>query len=223
MPRTAKDGLVSPPEASMIAMAVSSHDVSIARIRMGCSIAPMPRNDLLVWMDLELTSVRDALTDKIIEIAVVLTDQNLTIVEEGPDIVIHVNQSLFEDIPEDAKKIHDASGIREAVEASTINSAEAEARVLAFLQERVVPRSAPLCGNSIHMDRHFLRLQMRSIDELLHYRCIDVSTVKELARRWAPAVYEEAARRKGESAHRAKDDIMASIAELAFYRGALGL
>jgi len=181
----------------------------------------MLRNDLLVWVDLELTSVRNALSDKIIEIAVVLTDQNLTIIEEGPDIVIHVDESSFDGIPEDAENIHEASGIKTEVAASSVHAREAEDRILAFLKERIAPQSSPLCGNSIHMDRHFLRLQMRSIDEYLHYRCVDVSTVKELARRWAPAVYEEAVRRKGESAHRAKDDIMASIAELAFYRDAL--
>ena len=92
--------------------------------------------------------------------------------------------------------------------------------MLAFLEERVAPQTAPLCGNSIWVDRHFLRMQMPRVEAHLFYRCIDVSTVKELARRWAPAVYGEAARRKGESAHRAKDDIKASISELAFYRGA---
>lgn len=172
-------------------------------------------------MDLELTSLRDARTDQIIEIAVVLTDQNLNIVAEGPDLVIHADPKLFEGIPEAARALHDASGIMPEVAASTITLAEAEAQVLAFLQEHVAPQSAPLCGNSIHVDRHFLALQMPRVEQYLFYRCIDVSTVKELARRWAPALYEEAKARKGDSAHRAKDDILASISELAFYRGAL--
>ncbi|MBU6321551.1 MAG: oligoribonuclease [Patescibacteria group bacterium] len=180
----------------------------------------MQRNDLLVWMDLEMTSLRDAREDKIIEIAVVLTDSELNIVEEGPDIVIHAEPADFDGIPESARTLHEASGIMAAAAASRVTRREAEEAVLAFLAERVAPQSAPLCGNSIHMDRHFLRLQMRELDDYLFYRCVDVSTVKELARRWAPAVYEEARRRKGESAHRAKDDILASIEELRFYRGA---
>lgn len=180
----------------------------------------MQRNDLLVWMDLEMTSVRDVLTDKIIEIAVVLTDKDLNIVAHGPDIVIHVDPALFRDIPDSARATHDHSGIEEDVAKSTTTSAEAEREVLAFLTEHVAPQSAPLCGNSIHMDRHFLRMQMPSVEGYLFYRCIDVSTIKELARRWAPAIYDEARHRKGESAHRAKDDILASVSELAFYRGA---
>jgi oligoribonuclease len=183
----------------------------------------MRRNDLLVWMDLEMTSIRDVRHDKIIEIAVVLTDQNLTVVAEGPDLVIHVEPEAFEGIPESARALHDASGIIEAVAKSTTDADEAERAVLAFLKAHVEPQSAPLCGNSIHMDRHFLRYHMPTLDGYLFYRCIDVSTVKELARRWRPDVYAEAARRKGESAHRAKDDILASLSELRFYRHALGL
>ena len=181
----------------------------------------MQRTDLLAWMDLEMTSVRDVRLDKIIEIAVVLTDANLNIVAEGPDIVIHVEPDAFNGIPESAKSLHEASGILDAVAKSSISQEEAERAVLGFLKEHVEPQSAPLCGNSIHMDRHFLRYHMPTLDEYLFYRCIDVSTIKELVRRWRPNLYEEAARRKGESAHRAKDDIMASIAELAFYRGAI--
>lgn len=180
----------------------------------------MPREDLLVWIDLEATSLR-AGKDQIIEIAVVLTDSNLTVVAEGPDIVIHAEPELFEGIPPSAKALHEASGILPLVAQSTVSVAQAEEEVLAFLRQFVVEKSAPLCGNSIHMDRHLLRMQMPSLEEYLFYRCIDVSTVKELARRWAPPLYQEAERRKGASAHRAKDDIMASIAELSFYRGAL--
>ena len=183
----------------------------------------MPRDDLLCWMDLEMTSLQDVTKDKIIEIAVVLTDKDLNVVAEGPDIVIHAERADFDGIPESARTLHEASGIIEAAVASTVTRAEAAQSVLAFLEEHCAPGSAPLCGNSIHMDRHFLRVQMPAVDDYLFYRCIDVSTIKELMRRWRPAVYEEAAKRKGESAHRAKDDIMGSIAELRFYRGALGL
>jgi oligoribonuclease len=107
------------------------------------------------------------------------------------------------------------------VAASTLSLPEAEDQVLAFLKEHVEPNSAPLCGNSIHVDRHFLAIQMPRVEKYLFYRCVDVSTLKELSRRWLPDLYRASQERKGESAHRAKDDILASISELAFYRGAL--
>ncbi|MDO8408163.1 MAG: oligoribonuclease [bacterium] len=178
----------------------------------------MQRTDLLVWMDLELTSIADALTDRITEIAIILTNKDLNVVAEGPDIIIHVDDKLFDTISPDARAIHDANGMQALVAESTTSAEEAEQAVLAFLREHVAEKSAPLCGNSIHMDRHFLRLQMSSIDQYLFYRCIDVSSVKELARRWAPEVYAEAERRKGTKPHRAKDDVLNSIAELKFYR-----
>lgn len=171
-------------------------------------------------MDLEMTSLRDVRKDQIIEIAVVLTDQELNVVAEGPTLVIHAPAALFEGIPDSARELHQKSGILAEVEKSTLTLAEAELQVLTFLQEHCAPQSTPLCGNSIHMDRHFLRFQMPLVDDYLFYRCIDVSTLKELARRWAPAVYEAARSRKGESAHRALEDIRASIEELRFYRGA---
>ncbi len=180
----------------------------------------MLRNDLLAWMDLEMTSIQDALKDRITEIAIILTDKNLNIVTEGPDIVIHVDPKLFEGISPEARAVHEINKMEELVAVSTTTAAEAEAEVLAFLKEHIAPQSAPLCGNTIHMDRHFLRMQMPSIDQYLFYRCIDVSSIKELARRWTPAIFEEAQRRKGEGTHRAKDDILASIEELRFYRGA---
>lgn len=181
----------------------------------------MQRNDLLVWMDLEMTSVVDARVDRIIEIAVVITDKDLNIVAEGPDIIIHADSELFAAAPASAQELHAKNGLIPLVAASTVTLEEAEDQVLAFLKEYVEPNTAPLCGNSIHMDRHFLRLQMPRVEEYLFYRCIDVSTVKELSRRWMPALYQASQDRKGDSAHRAKDDILASISELAFYRGAL--
>lgn len=181
----------------------------------------MSRNDLLVWMDLEMTSVTDARVDQIIEIAVILTDANLNVVAEGPDLIIHADQALFDAAPERAQELHTENGLMALSVASTLTLAEAEDQVLAFLKEHVEPNTAPLCGNSIHVDRHFLALQMPRVNDYLFYRCIDVSTVKQLAQRWLPDLYAEAQHRKGESEHRAKDDIMASISELAFYRGAL--
>ncbi len=180
----------------------------------------MQRDDLLCWVDLEMTSLRDARQDQIIEIAILLTDKDLNIVAEGPDLVIHAKPELFEGLPESARALHEKSGIMADVAKSTLTLAQAEQQAIAFLKERVQYQTAPLCGNSIHVDRHFLRLQMPELEDYLFYRCIDVSTVKELARRWAPAVFAEAKARKGESVHRAMDDIRASISELAFYRGA---
>lgn len=181
----------------------------------------MLRNDLLVWMDLEMTSVVDARVDQIIEIAVVLTDANLNMVAEGPDLIIHADPKLFAAAPASAQELHEKNGLLPLVAASTLTLADAEEQVLAFLRDYVEPDSAPLCGNSIHVDRHFLKLQMPRVEDYLFYRCIDVSTVKELAKRWQPALYQESQQRKGDSAHRAKDDILASIKELSFYRGAL--
>lgn len=169
-------------------------------------------------MDLEMTSLRDATKDKIIEIAVVLTDANLNLVADGPDIVINVEPELFEGIPDDTRAVHAHSGIIELVARSTTSMREAEQQVLEFLKIHVAPKSAPLCGNTIHTDRHFLRLQMPELHDYLFYRSIDVSSIKELARRWAPSLYEEAEKRKGEKPHRAMGDVMNSIEELKYYR-----
>ncbi|MES2134985.1 MAG: oligoribonuclease [Patescibacteria group bacterium] len=178
----------------------------------------MQRNDLLVWIDLEMTSLRDVTKDSIIEIAVVITDANLALVAEGPDIIIHAAQTAFEGIPKDALEIHTKSGIINESVASTIAIQDAEKEVLVFIEEYVSPQSSPLCGNSIHMDRMFLRIQMPTLDSYLHYRCIDVSTLKGLAERWKPEVYEGWRSARGLKKHRAKDDILQSIEELKFYR-----
>jgi oligoribonuclease len=178
----------------------------------------MQRDDLMAWMDLEMTSIHNVLKDRITEIAIVLTDKDLNVVAEGPDIIIHVESEAFAHIPDDARAIHEVNNMEALTAASTTTAREAEAAVLAFLKEHVTPGSAPLCGNTIHMDRHFLRIQMPTIDDYLFYRCVDVSSVKELARRWAPDVYEEAAKRKGTKPHRALGDIYNSIEELKFYR-----
>jgi oligoribonuclease len=172
-------------------------------------------------MDLEMTSIQDARVDRITEIALVITDKDLTIVAELPSIIIHADRNFYESRrrPE-MQEAPSQENLVNASATSTVTMEEAEGQALSFLKEYIAPKTAPLCGNSIHMDRHFLRLQMPRLEEYLFYRCIDVSSVKELARRWAPSVFEEASRRKGESVHRAAEDIHASIAELAFYRGA---
>lgn len=174
----------------------------------------MQRNDLLVWMDLEMTSIRDATKDRIIEIAVVLTDGALSVVAEGPEIVIHADSGAFSGIPDEVQRMHEESGVMKASLESAVSLDTAESEVLGFLKEFVAPQSSPLCGNSIHMDRHFLRLQMPALDAYLHYRCIDVSTIKELGRRWSPEVGEF----EKKKTHRAKDDIYESIEELRFWR-----
>ncbi|MGH7175413.1 MAG: oligoribonuclease [Minisyncoccia bacterium] len=180
----------------------------------------MQRNDLLCWMDLEMTSLEDARKDSIIELAMVLTDAELNVVAEGPDLAIHADQETFDALPANMRAFHEATGIIPLAVASPVTEPEAEQQALDFLKEHCAPQSAPLCGNSIFTDRHSLRLRMPALNDYLFYRSIDVSTLKELAKRWVPAIYEEAKKRKGESAHRAKDDIMKSIEELRFYRGA---
>lgn len=177
----------------------------------------MQRSDLLVWIDLEMTAL-DVTKDKIIEIATVITDHKLNIVAEGPDIIIHAERDAFEGIPEDALNIHKASGIIADCEKSIVTLSEAEQQTLDFIAAHATPDSSPLCGNSIHMDRMFIRLQMPKIDSYLHYRCIDVSTLKSLARYWTPDIYESWLDIRGEKKHRAMDDILQSIKELRFYR-----
>jgi oligoribonuclease len=166
-------------------------------------------------MDLEMTGL-DPDRERIIEIAVLVTDAQLEITAEGPDLVIHQPETLLSQMDGWNQKHHAASGLLERVRASTVSEAEAEAAVLAFLREHVPERSVPLAGNSIHQDRRFLRRYMPSVDAYLHYRNLDVSTVKELARRWYPEVYAKAPDKRG--SHRALDDIRESIAELRYYR-----
>ena len=175
----------------------------------------MQRDDLLVWIDLEMTSLEDVQVDQIIEIATILTDQDLNIVAEGPSLVVHTPRSAFSRITEKVLGIHTRSGIIEDAEKSEVSEKEAEEKTLAFLKEYATPQSAPVCGNSIWVDRHFLRVRMPSIHEYLDYHCIDVSTLKQLAKRWAPSTY---AKLKKAERHRAKDDILESIEELKYWR-----
>ncbi len=169
----------------------------------------------IVWMDLEMTGL-DPERERIIEIAVLVTNANLEVVAEGPNLVIHQPDELLDAMDEWNTKHHGASGLTDRVRASTIAEAEAEAEVLAFVKQHCGPRQAPLAGNSIHQDRRFLYRYMKDLDAYLHYRLIDVSTVKELVRRWYPSVHR-ALPRKNET-HRALDDIRESLAELKLYR-----
>lgn len=173
----------------------------------------------LVWVDLEMTGLEPE-RDVILEIAVIVTDGALDVVEEGPDLVVAQPPGALEGMAPYVARMHASSGLDVAVRDSTITLAEAEAEVLAFVR-RLVPTkaTAPLAGNSISTDRVFLRRYMPELETHLHYRNVDVTTVKELARRWYPDA-KAAAPQKG-GGHRALADIRESIAELRYYREAI--
>jgi oligoribonuclease len=155
--------------------------------------------------------------DKLIEVAALVTDPELRVLGEGVDLVIHADDAALDAMPEIVREMHAKSGLTEEVRRSTITMAEAEEVVLAYIREFVPnPRSTPLCGNSIATDRGFLARDMPALDSFLHYRMIDVSSIKELARRWYPRVYFGQPA-KG-LAHRALADIRESIRELEYYR-----
>ncbi len=173
----------------------------------------------LVWIDCEMTGL-DLTRDKLIEVAVLVTDSELNVLDPGLDLVISADDAALEGMVEVVTEMHAKSGLTEAVRASTLTVAEAEQQLLAYVK-RFVPerRTAPLCGNSIGTDRGFLARDMPELDDHLHYRMIDVSSIKELARRWFPRVYF-AQPQKG-LAHRALADIIESVRELAYYRQTL--
>ena len=175
----------------------------------------MPAADRLVWIDLEMTGL-DPAHHHIIEIATLITDGSLEIVAEGPDLVIHQPDSVLEGMNEWCTEHHTASGLVDKVRASTVSLAEAEARTLELVQAWCTAETAPLAGNSIHVDRFFLRHHMPKLEAHLHYRNVDVTSIKELARRWLPKTFAKAPRKS--DSHRALDDIRESIAELRFYR-----
>jgi oligoribonuclease len=171
---------------------------------------------MLVWMDLEMTGLEPE-RHVVVEVATLVTDDNLEIVAEGPDIVVSVTPEQLGEMDDFVRKMHADSGLLDAIEASTTSIDEASALTLAFIKEHVPePRRVPLCGNSIGVDRRFLRHYLPEIEDHLHYRSIDVSTVKELAKRWYPSLYGRAPKKAG--AHRALGDIRESVAELAYYR-----
>ena len=155
----------------------------------------------------------------IVEIAALVTDDDLELVAAGPDLVIHQPEEVLDRMDDIVRTMHTDSGLLDSIRSSTVSLADAGAAVLAFLREHIAePGTVPLCGNSIGVDRRFLARHLPEIDNFLHYRSIDVSTVKELARRWQPPVYEGAPDKvKG---HRALDDIVESLEELRWYRRA---
>lgn len=171
---------------------------------------------MLAWMDLEMTGL-DATKNVIVEIATLITDDELNIIAEGPDLVIHATEEELALMDEVVVEMHARSGLTNEIRASVITLEEAGAATLAFIQTHIPePRTVPLCGNSIGMDRRFLTAYLPEIEEYLHYRSVDVSTIKELARRWYPEDLKEYT--KSASAHRAMDDIKESLEEMRYWR-----
>ncbi|MGM0592968.1 MAG: oligoribonuclease [Pseudomonadota bacterium] len=170
--------------------------------------------DNLVWIDLEMTGL-DPERDRIIEIATIVTDAELNTLAEGPVLAVHQSDAVMQGMDEWNRSHHGASGLWQRVSDSTLNESQAEAETLAFISRYVDARQSPICGNSICQDRRFLARHMPKLEAFFHYRNLDVSTLKELARRWHPAVYEGF---KKANTHLALDDIRESIAELRHYR-----
>ncbi|HEX21880.1 MAG TPA: oligoribonuclease [Chromatiales bacterium] len=168
----------------------------------------------LVWIDLEMTGL-DTQNDVIIEIATIVTDGALNILAEGPELAIHQSDEVLAGMDEWNTKQHGGSGLVERVKNSRIDEAEAERQTIAFLQQYVPAGKSPMCGNSICQDRRFMARSMPTLEAFFHYRNLDVSTLKELARRWSPEVYNGF---KKDSSHLAMDDIRDSINELKHYR-----
>jgi len=175
--------------------------------------------DRLVWIDCEMTGL-DVSHDLLIEVACIVTDGELNELGDGIDLVIHAPEQALKEMDPVVVAMHAESGLDQAVLASTLTLADAEARVLAFVREHVPePKKAPLCGNSIATDRGFLTRDMPALDDYLHYRMVDVSSVKELARRWYPRAYYASPGKRG--GHRALADIRESVEELRYYREAV--
>ncbi|MQY13891.1 Oligoribonuclease [Streptomyces sp. RB5] len=175
-------------------------------------------NDRMVWIDCEMTGL-SLTTDALIEVAALVTDSELNVLGDGVDIVIRPPDEALESMPEIVREMHTSSGLLDELAGGT-TLADAEAQVLAYVREHVPERGkAPLCGNSVGTDRGFLARDMGALEEYLHYRIVDVSSVKELARRWYPRAYFNSPPKSGN--HRALADIRESIAELRYYREAV--
>lgn len=177
----------------------------------------MAGSDVLVWLDMEMTGL-DPGKERVIELATIITDGNLAEIAVGPDLVIHQPDEILAAMDDWNRKHHTASGLVERVKASAITDEEAEAQTLAFINAHVPnPKDRPvLAGNSIHQDRRFIRRYLPRLDARLHYRMVDVSSIKEVARRWYPQIIARQPQKN--DSHRALDDIRESIEELRYYR-----
>ena len=182
-------------------------------------MADMDKHDRIVWIDLEMTGL-DIHEHTIVEVAALITDANLNVLGEGVDVVVHASEEELGRMNEFVTNMHESSGLLAEIRESTVTLKEAEDAVLALIAKHCdSEHPAPLAGKSIGTDRGFIREYMPRLDEALHYRMIDVSTVKELARRWAPRVYYHQPEK--DMSHRALADIVESIRELDFYRRVL--
>eukprot|EP00062_Callorhinchus_milii_P011270 gi/632957040/ref/XP_007894262.1/ PREDICTED: oligoribonuclease, mitochondrial [Callorhinchus milii] len=169
----------------------------------------------MVWVDLEMTGL-DIEKDKIIEMACIITDSDLNILAEGPHLIINQPDELLDSMSDWCREQHGKSGLTQAVRDSKMSLQQAEYEFLSFVRQQTPPGLCPLAGNSVHADKKFLDKFMPQLMRHLHYRIIDVSTLKELCRRWYPEEYKEAPKKR--ASHRALDDICESIKELKFYR-----
>ena len=177
----------------------------------------MPSSESLIWIDLEMTGLKPD-GDSIIEIATVVTDTELAIIADGPVMAIHQSEEVLARMDSWNQRQHGSSGLLARVRASQVTVAEAQRRTLEFLAPLVNPGASPMCGNSICQDRRFLARWMPELEHFFHYRNLDVSTLKELARRWAPGLCEGFVK---QGAHLANADIHESIRELHYYRARL--
>ncbi|MCP1288839.1 MULTISPECIES: oligoribonuclease [Chromobacterium] len=168
----------------------------------------------LIWLDMEMTGLNPE-TDRIIEVAMIVTDSQLNVVAESPVLVIHQPDEVLDGMDDWNKNTHGKSGLIEKVKASTLGEAEAEQILLDFMALHVPPRITPMCGNTIHQDRRFMVRWMPKLEEYFHYRNLDVSTLKELCKRWKPEVARGVVKR---GKHEALADILESIEELRYYR-----
>ncbi|WP_092746346.1 oligoribonuclease [Acinetobacter boissieri] len=168
----------------------------------------------LIWIDLEMTGL-DTDNDKIIEIATIITDDHLNILAEGPVLAVHQPDTILNAMDEWNTRQHGQSGLIQRVRRSTLTIRDAEIQTLEFLKKWVAPKSSPMCGNSICQDRRFMHRLMPELEQFFHYRHLDVSSVKELAKRWRPEIMEGL---RKEASHLALDDIRDSIRELKYYR-----
>ena len=175
---------------------------------------PKADKDNLIWIDLEMTGLEPQ-TDVIIEIATIVTDKNLNILAEGPMLAVHQSDEVLDGMDEWCTNQHGKSGLTQRVKETTLTEFDAEKQTIAFLEKYVPAGASPMCGNSICQDRRFLANYMPELEEFFHYRSLDVSTIKELARRWSPAVAKGFVK---DSSHLAMDDIKDSIAEMVYNR-----